>query len=324
MTLNFLTQRFRRRALTKPNLIYFLWRFVGNGTRTFRALTAPRTYSDTREIARELAQEGIVVRPSDSFLTDGGRRALKKAAHAVIGSSRSEAVQAIVSGAVSASGPKDYVAHLVSYPDGVIPDGPLLRVALDMKLLETVSLYLGLWPCLHSIDAWLNFPTDMPPAVSQLWHRDPEDLRIIKVFIYLSEVHDRSGPFMYVPRTHPFGTQAGKALQYERKKRVSDEAMRLVFPETSWRTCTGKPFTMILADTLGYHCGGKPTVGTRTLITFTYTSGTPITDRPFRVEAKPAWVSKGLQEFALRPLLDAQPRPKDQPKKKEKGKAKTS
>ncbi len=31
------------------------------------------------------------------------------------------------------------------------------------------------WPCLHSIAAWVNFPTKDEVEKSQLWHRDPED-----------------------------------------------------------------------------------------------------------------------------------------------------
>ena len=46
--LTFLTQRFKRRALTKPNLTYFFWRFVANGMRTLRAMTTAHSYSDTR------------------------------------------------------------------------------------------------------------------------------------------------------------------------------------------------------------------------------------------------------------------------------------
>ena len=33
-----LTRPLSRRALPQPNLVYYLWRFVANGPRTFRAL----------------------------------------------------------------------------------------------------------------------------------------------------------------------------------------------------------------------------------------------------------------------------------------------
>jgi len=70
------------------------------------------------------------------------------------------------------------------------------------------------------------------------------------------------------------------------------------FPPASWRVCTGPPKTMILADTVGFHRGGKPTAGQRILITFTYTSGSPIAKRKLRIRGTPAWASSPIQQFA--------------------------
>ena len=305
-----MTRRFSRHALPKPNLAYFLWRFVANGTRTCRAMLSGVSHSDVPTIARELTAQGIVVAPSERFLTEAGRQALREVASKVLATSRSEEVEAVVAGAaVGGERQKKFVVNLVSYPDGVPASDPVLKVALDTKLLEIVSAYLGLWPVLHSVDAWLNFPTENPPEISQLWHRDPEDLRLVKAFIYLNDVDDRCGPFTYIPGTHPFGAETAKSAKLERKKRIPDDRMTRVFPPDSWRVCVGEANTMILADTLGYHRGGKPIVGRRILLTFTYTSGTPITDRPIRVDGAPQWIASGIQKAAVKPLLTAPRRP---------------
>src|SRR5215510_11363889 len=212
-------RRFSRRALPRPNLAYYLWRFVANGVRTGRALTSRTLYSDTRDIAQELTEQGIVVGPSERFLTREGRQALTEAAARILQASRREKVEAIIAGTAShAKRKKQFLIHLESYAKGVPPDDPLLKLALDRKLLEIVSAYLGLWPRLHSIGAWLNHPTDAPPEVSQLWHRDPEDLKLIKVFIYLNDVDEGCGPFTYIPRTHPFGDRVAAARELEKKK----------------------------------------------------------------------------------------------------------
>ena len=303
-----LTRPWSRRALPQPNLVYYLWRFVFNGLRTFRALTTASSDPDVPVLARELTEQGIIVRPSDTFLSERGRLALAETTTAVLASSRSPEIEAAVSGA-AASGDKhkDFVAHLVTYPSGIHPDDPILKVALDPKLLDIVAAYLGFWPSLYSIDAWLNYPTDAPPEVSQLWHRDPEDLRLVKAFIYLVDVGERCGPFTYVPRTHPFGAETVKSSRLEKKKRFEDDRMRRVFPPEAWRVCTGPANTMILADTLGYHRGGKPSVGRRILITFTYTSGTPMTERPIWVNGAPAWMASAMQRYAVTPLLGGPP-----------------
>lgn len=301
-----LTQRFSRQALRRPNLAYVLWRFAANGVRTGRAFLARRSYADTPAIDRELRERGIVVGASARFLTDEGQQALRAGGDAVLESSRRAGVDAAhASDDGRTPRKKAFLVHLVSYEDGMAPGDPLLRVALDPKLLEIVSGYFGFWPCLHSVGAWRNYPTEAPPEVSQLWHRDPEDLQVVKVFIYLTDVGEQSGPFTYVPGTHPFGPGNAPAQKLEKKKRVADDLMTRVFPREAWQVCTGPASTMILADTVGYHRGGKPLVGDRILITFTYTSATPMTDRSLWVRGRPAWATSPLQRFALAPLLRA-------------------
>jgi hypothetical protein len=151
------------------------------------------------------------------------------------------------------------------------------------------------------VGAWLNYPTETEAKTSQLWHRDPEDLKIIKVFIYLVDVDESCGPFTFIPDTHPFGRVAGKAAHYEKKKRVLDDQLAEVYPKETWKSCMGPAHTMIMADTVGYHRGGKPSVGQRILLTFTYTSGAPFAERFFRLKEKPDWVNAEIQEYALKP-----------------------
>ena len=83
MTITSITRRYSRRVLARRNAVYYLWRFVGNGRRTARALTTAPTYDDSRTIAAKLTKDGIVVAPSDAFLSDGGRLALAVAAEHV-------------------------------------------------------------------------------------------------------------------------------------------------------------------------------------------------------------------------------------------------
>lgn len=298
-----MTRRLTRRALTKRNLRYLLWRYVANGVRTFRTAATRASFDGTAAVVQELRRQGIVSAQSDRFLTDAGRAELTKARDEILQTSRTESVQAAVAAGGSGGGKKDFVVNLVKYRHGVPADSPLLKVALDEQLLDIVSSYLGFWPSLYAISSWLNFPVDTPAAKSQLWHRDPEDLQTIKVFIYLVDVDEQCGPFSYIPGTHPFGSDAGTGNALGDQRRITDEAMRDVFPPARWKVCTGPANTMILADTLGYHRGGRPTAGQRILVTFTYTSGTPITDPSIWVAGMPTWISTGIQEAAVRPLL---------------------
>ena len=294
-----LTRRFERRPLVRPNLAYFLWRFAANGARTLRASSTRHAFADSPAIARTLTGDGIVVGPASGFLSDEGRDALDAATSQVAAKSRSDKVQAVLSGAAPPKGTKEFRIDLIS--QGIAGESPLLRVALDRRLLEIVASYLGMWPCLHSVGAWLNYPTPTAATSSQLWHNDPEDLKIVKAFIYLDEVKADNGPFTYIPGTHPFGRHVARGARCH-ARRLDDAAIRAVFDETEWRVCTGPTHTMILADTLGFHRGGKPTAGTRMLITFTYTSGTPLVQPSIWLKETPSWVSLPIQRAAVERL----------------------
>jgi len=294
----FLLQRFyKRKAIAKPNLLYYWWRHIGNAGRTRSARSAPKIYSDANQIAQEITRQGIVVGSSAQFLSVEGQQALAEAAKGVLERSGKSQVQNIVAGGAS-DDKKSYLVRLVSSEEEHSLNSPLLKLALDDKLLEIVSEYLGLWPRLHSIGAWVNFPTKDKAVKSQLWHRDPEDVKLVKVFIYLVDVDEKCGPFSYIKKSHPFSEGAAKVPEHKDVKRITDEEMQVAFPTKLWMACTGPANTMILADTVGYHRGGKPLEGVRVLITFTYTSGLPFEERELNIKGQPAGVND-IQRAAL-------------------------
>jgi hypothetical protein len=287
----------KRRALTKPNLAYLRWRYISNRERTFSAWWHQPAYANSPRVAEELRERGIVAGPSDQYLDQEGRKALVEASALVLGISHCDDVQARING--FSDDRKDYCIRLIRSEQEHAPNSPLLRLALDRKLLEIVSLYLGMWPRLNLISAWLNYPTADALKESQLWHRDPEDIKIVKAFIYLVDVDDDCGAFCYIPKTHPFGSRAAIVPKHVDPNRVTDSEMRAAIPAGSWMTYTGPAKTMILADTVGYHRGGKPIIGKRILITFTYTSGTPIIKRAINITGEPSWITHAIQHYAL-------------------------
>ncbi len=228
-------RNFKRRALTKPEPIYYFWRYVANSTRTWRAMRHVPAFADTSRIAGELAEHGIVFADNSAFLTVEGQQYLASVSGQLIEKSRSREVLEIVeSGSVKADlrfhPRKNYIVSLFARQEVHSPDSALVKLALDPKLLEIIAGYLGLWPRLCAVKSLLNFPTDGPAQASQMWHRDPEDLKLIKVFIYLMDVDEDRGPFSFIPKTHPFGAHSGKVPAHKDRKRVADEEMNRDFP----------------------------------------------------------------------------------------------
>lgn len=200
---------------------------------------------------------------------------------------------------------KDFVT-MVRFGEEAWMTHSAVRLACDPRLLEEIGSYLGMWPRLCDVAVHVNYPTDTEASASQLWHRDPGDLRVVKVFLYLCDVTMENGPFCYVKGTHAFGRNAhiaptqspfAKIDQGERDIRWSDAEMFVAMPKDEYKICTGPLHTMIVADTVGFHRGLKPVSGGRILVCFTYC--TNIAGRMFKLKQPPAWAKKESQIWAL-------------------------
>jgi len=80
-------------------------------------------------------------------------------------------------------------------------------------------------------------------SASQLWHRDQDDLHyILKVFVYLSDVDDGAGPFMYAAGTHfkkKLLREPTCFLEDGYVTRSDDTQMAEVIPPKRWIKCVG-------------------------------------------------------------------------------------
>ena len=134
-----------------------------------------------------------------------------------------------------------------------------LRIALAPQLLDVVNAYLGMWAKLTYCDQWYTVPMPEGAArkASQNWHRDHVDKHLVKVFIYLSDVDESSGPFEYVPGSTGDGPYANVwpwapgGDHYPPQEKFDQ-----LIPAAAVRTLTGPAGTMILCNTSGFHRGG--------------------------------------------------------------------
>lgn len=88
----------------------------------------------------------------------------------------------------------------IDSPDGVFDSNhPLVKFALQPGVLGMVTAALGELPQLSEVLLTVSRESDEPESYSQLWHRDHDDPRTIKVFAYLTDVltHE-AGPFTCV------------------------------------------------------------------------------------------------------------------------------
>lgn len=172
----------------------------------------------------------------------------------------------------------DIIIHLLGgYGDTQPPldlHDPFIRFTLSNTILRTVATYLSIQPKLRmfSLHSTILLPPSAPTVFSQNWHRDPDDMKLVKAFLYLSDVDSpKAGPFMYVrgsqfggkwrhifPQRPPMGSYPpGKVLE------------SIVAPKDIL-ICTGRAGTIIFCDTSGLHKGGHSIDKRRLMFAATY------------------------------------------------------
>lgn len=170
-------------------------------------------------------------------------------------------------------------AFLEQYWDVTPPfdqENPFIRFAMETAVRNIVNSYMDMWTKLKTFTLIKTIPVhDSTPTQSQCWHRDPEEKRMCKVFIYLTDVDEQSGPFIYIPES-PYGMKWGNAFVQHPPEGVypSAEILEKAIPKSEQRTFTGKAGTVIFCDTSGLHKGGYAKEKERLMFTAFYSSPT--------------------------------------------------
>lgn len=147
---------------------------------------------------------------------------------------------------------------------------PFVKFSLEDKVLNIISGYLGVCPKFYYYLLNVALPVSEGEGAvqSQRWHRDPEDKKMCKMFIYLNDVDEETGPFFYV-----------KGSQYGGKWRdfypqspphgvyPPEVAVENTIPQNEIFTATGRAGTIIFCDTSGLHRGGYATKKERIMFT---------------------------------------------------------
>lgn len=143
-------------------------------------------------------------------------------------------------------------------------------------VLGVAGSYLGCKPTLDNIGAWWSFAGRVQAKGTQWFHRDWDNIRAIKLFLYLGDVGPDDGPFEFVP-----GSQNDERLV--EINRIADDRLAQMMPDREPVAITGPAGTIFMADTFGVHRGRLPRGRSRLLATAQYgVWRTPFTPaRPF-------------------------------------------
>tara|TARA_R110002074_G_scaffold386746_1_gene568583 strand:- start:7343 stop:8380 length:1038 start_codon:yes stop_codon:yes gene_type:complete len=157
-------------------------------------------------------------------------------------------------------------AWCVSHADVVnIPE--VQELIGDGKLLSVIQEYLGTKPILTQTNLWFthNVNTDFSTN-AQLFHRDFDHERWLKVFVYLSDVTRLNGPHCFVRHSHREVGSVGRGAY----TRESDDTILRHYPKEHVVMHEGRKGTVIIEDTRGYHKGLPVIDGERIMLQLEY------------------------------------------------------
>ena len=156
-------------------------------------------------------------------------------------------------------------------PNQVIDlEQPFVKLSLEDRVLGAISEYLGVCPKFYYylLNVALVVPEWERAVQSQKWHRDPEDKKMCKTFIYLNDVDESTGPFFYIK-----GSQHGGKWRNFYPQRPPhgvyppEGIVEKTIPPNEIFTATGRAGTIIFCDTSGLHKGGYATKKERIMFT---------------------------------------------------------
>lgn len=200
-------------------------------------------------------------------------------------------------------GKGDYIMRLLGKDVPTLPaDDPWLRLGISDRMLDVVNSYFGLWSKLTYVDLWYTPPA--APGVervsSQRWHRDYNDERLVKVFIYLTDIDEDTGPLEYVPGSALSGDYAKewpwRPVSNDLYPPQDEFDQRI--PESAHVALTGPEGSMIFCNTSGFHRGGFAT-GSRPRVMAVYNYSSPASLAALTLRNFDADISRdGLSEQA--------------------------
>ena len=184
---------------------------------------------------------------------------------------------------------KHYI--LTKYPQDRKPlitaSNPLLGFGVNPLILDVVNSYLGMWSKLIYFDMWYTLPLNTETRfLSQRWHRDPEDRKKIRTFLYFSNVDIDAGAMEYFmgshvggPYEHVFRWEGPLGIPYP-----PDGEIERQIPASQRMILKGPPGTLIFCDTAGFHRGGICRTIPRILATSAFVTPASLHRRRYEID----------------------------------------
>ncbi len=154
--------------------------------------------------------------------------------------------------------------HTAPYSqEDIIACPHLLEIANHPLVLATMTRLFGCKPTISNVALWWSLAGHSKPEQAELFHRDVDEWQFIKLFVYLTDVDEGSGPHVFLKGS----PAAAKLLQI---RRYQDDEVNSAFGGENVMRFTGKAGTAFLENTFGLHKGTLPIARNRLLFQVQY------------------------------------------------------
>jgi len=141
----------------------------------------------------------------------------------------------------------------------------IVELGNSEKIISLVSAYLGCKPTITSMAAWWTKAGGNAPDkfYDDMFHRDADDYKFIKLFVYLNDVQAENGAHCFVKGSH-------LSKKCTERRTFSDEEIAANFAPSDRLVLTGNGGSAFLEDTWGLHRSSPCTSGERLMVQFLY------------------------------------------------------
>ncbi len=155
---------------------------------------------------------------------------------------------------------------------GLTTANPLVKVSLQEDILKLAGAYVQQAPYLDYVLLTYSTPKDQPLQSSQLWHTDRDNDRMLKMFIYFTDVlEDGDGPFTFFPKK-----PSAKIHNSFFRRHLKDDEVAKDISLNDAHQMKGRKLTAFVCDTsVCYHMGSRVSPGHHRLMLTSLYVGLP-------------------------------------------------
>ena len=219
-----------------------------NGYVKFPSLITPEVCEQLKQIA---SQEPAWVRPIDV----GTMKYHDKPMHAVYDSQNPIGIRYDM-----------FIDQLIKYP-------LIQKIVTDPSLLNLAQNYLQATPVLDAVNMWwcTSYANQPSGEAAQKYHFDLERPKWLKIFVYLTDISEETGPHCFVAKTHKSNTIPW-ALLKRGYARIEDFEVAETYKPEDVLVMVGPTGTLLAEDTRGLHKGLHLKHGERLIFQIQYSN----------------------------------------------------